>query len=239
MAKSTYVYLPGLKAARERAGMLQPDLAAAIGVSRYTVAGWEQLQKRCSVGRLPEMAAILKVGVRALQKEAKPGSRSDSHHVHALKGLKAARSEAGLLQRELAAKIHIGAQEIGRWEKGERLASGVQLYALADVLGVAPERLLEDRQVPAKAAPEKSTKEKKTAPAKITYADMKPETATRSDAVVRAENYRLYYESKKNPKECECCGYPIAAHNKNSVYCYAHVSPDARRAYRERFGVAS
>ena len=234
MAKSTYVFLPGLKAARERAGMLQPDLAAAIGVSRYTVAGWEQLQKRCSVGRLPEMAALLKVGVRALQKEAKPGSRSDSHHVHAMKGLKAARSEAGLLQRELAAKIHIGAQEIGRWENGERLASGVQLYALADVLGVAPEFLLEERQVPAKAAPEKTTREKKTTPAKITYADIKPQKATRPDSIVRSENYRFYYKSKKQPKKCETCGVRLSAYNKKSVWCYAHVTPDARREYRER-----
>ena len=49
--KAVMDYAPGIKALREKLGLSTGELAAACGVSRRTVEGWEQ-------GRMPDAAAL-------------------------------------------------------------------------------------------------------------------------------------------------------------------------------------
>ncbi len=59
--------------------------------------------------------------------------------------LRSARERAGLSQSQLARRVGAAdGQRISRWERGEaRPRSATQLSALADVLGVTPQSLLE------------------------------------------------------------------------------------------------
>jgi transcriptional regulator with XRE-family HTH domain len=57
-----------LKRLRERRGLTQAELAAAIGVHRVTVATWETGRFRPSVDMLPRLAKLLDVDVAELLK---------------------------------------------------------------------------------------------------------------------------------------------------------------------------
>lgn len=55
-----------LKAARERIGLSQVQLAAKLGVAPSTVAGWELGTHSVRVARLPQLARVLRVQVAKL-----------------------------------------------------------------------------------------------------------------------------------------------------------------------------
>lgn len=55
-----------IRTCREKAGMTQKQLADAVGVERSTVAKWESNVNMPLASKLPELAAILNVGVEDL-----------------------------------------------------------------------------------------------------------------------------------------------------------------------------
>ena len=55
-----------LRAARERLGLRQAELAAELGVSQATVSHWETGRSEPSLGRLLELAEVLETSLDAL-----------------------------------------------------------------------------------------------------------------------------------------------------------------------------
>ena len=54
-----------------------------------------------------------------------------------------ARKEKGITQRELAEKVYVSVQAVGKWENGASEPSTANLLALAKLYGVDLEALLE------------------------------------------------------------------------------------------------
>lgn len=63
-----------------------------------------------------------------------------------LRGLRAARIDAGYTREELGALIHVSKSSIGRWEIRERRAPKDTIPTLCEVLGVTEEALLNHRE---------------------------------------------------------------------------------------------
>ena len=65
-----FYWLPGLKNARERAGLTVAEAAARLGVSRQCWYNWERAVAVPLAGYLPEMAKILNCRIEDLYAES-------------------------------------------------------------------------------------------------------------------------------------------------------------------------
>jgi transcriptional regulator with XRE-family HTH domain len=114
-----------LRAARERAGLTQHQLARLIGVAGgERVSRWERGTSEPRPAILVRLAKVL--GVEAL----------DLLDVDVGADLRALRFAAGLSPAEVAANAHLSERTYVRWESGRwtRLPDDAQIDALASVL---------------------------------------------------------------------------------------------------------
>ena len=61
--------MKGLRRCREAAGMSQPELAAALGLTRAAVSSWETGAALPSADKLPEIARALGCSIDELYKD--------------------------------------------------------------------------------------------------------------------------------------------------------------------------
>ena len=61
--------MKGLKRCREAAGLSQTELAAALGLTRAAVSGWEAGYTSPTAAKLPEIARLLGCSIDDLFKE--------------------------------------------------------------------------------------------------------------------------------------------------------------------------
>jgi transcriptional regulator with XRE-family HTH domain len=119
-----------LRAARERAGFTQHELARLIGVAGgERVSRWERGASEPRPEVLRRIAAVLKV--RTVNLLAPGDGAADLRRLRVL---------AGLSARQVAELSHMSLPTYARWESGQTMAlpSAASLDALAQILGVTP-----------------------------------------------------------------------------------------------------
>ncbi|WP_457255891.1 helix-turn-helix transcriptional regulator [Pedococcus sp. P5_B7] len=119
-----------LRAARERAGLTQHELARLIGVAGgERVSRWERGASEPRPEVLQRIAGVLKV--RTVNLLAAPDGAAD---------LRRLRVVAGLSARQVAERSHVSLPTYARWESGQTMAlpPASSLDALAEILGVRP-----------------------------------------------------------------------------------------------------
>lgn len=117
-----------LRAAREKAGLTQHDLAYEIGVAGgERVSRWERGASEPRPAVLHRVAAVLGVEVSQLLVQAQSPD------------LRRLRILAGLSARQVAEQAHVSLPTYARWEAGsfERLPSSASVQALARALDVS------------------------------------------------------------------------------------------------------
>ena len=122
-----------LRAARERAGLTQHQLARLVGVAGgERVSRWELGTSEPRPEILVRLAKVLDVAALDLLDVADGAD------------LRAVRFAAGLSPSEVAAAAHLSVRTYVRWESGEgtRLPDSAQVAALAKALKVSQKALL-------------------------------------------------------------------------------------------------
>ena len=124
-----------LRAARERAGMTQHELARLVGVAGgERISRWELGASEPRPDLLAKLAEVLHIRPRQLVRF--DGEAPD---------LRALRLTAGLLASEVARAAHLSPPTYMRWEegRGERLPATTTISALARALNVAADDVVE------------------------------------------------------------------------------------------------
>jgi transcriptional regulator with XRE-family HTH domain len=122
-----------LRAARERAGLTQHQLARLVGVAGgERVSRWELGSSEPRPEILASLAKVLDVPALDLLDVAEGAD------------LRALRFAAGLSPRDVAATAHLSERTYVRWEsgRGTRLPDSAQVAALAKALKVSRKALL-------------------------------------------------------------------------------------------------
>lgn len=133
------VHPAALRAARERAGITQHELARLVGVAGgERISRWELGMSEPRVEFLPRLAEILKVRPRKLLWLSEEGP-----DLHAL------RYEAGMSVAHVAERANISAPTYVRWEAGRwsHLPPDTAIRELGQVLGVPREAVVAALQV--------------------------------------------------------------------------------------------
>lgn len=131
MLTGSVVDRAALRAARERAGLTQHDLAYQVGVAGgERVSRWERGASEPRPEILHRIAAVL--GVQPAELLLPVWRRPDLRRLRVL---------AGLSARQVAEQAHVSLPTYARWEAGnfERLPSSASLQALASALNVSVE----------------------------------------------------------------------------------------------------
>lgn len=118
-----------LSRARLRAGLSGAQLARAVGVSRPTVALWEQGQRRPARTYWTALAAALELPVEQVA-ELFVGYRAARFDSWRLPSLADARRTAGVTQRQLAGRLGVAPTTLSMWESA---GVPVPLDAITDI----------------------------------------------------------------------------------------------------------
>lgn len=133
-----------LRAARVRAGLSGAQLARAVGVSRPSVALWEQGQRRPARTYWPGLAAALGLPVEQVG-ELFTGYRPARFDSWPLPSLADARRSAGFTQRQLAGLLGVAPTTLSMWESAGVPVPLDAIAELARLLETSEDRL---RSVP-------------------------------------------------------------------------------------------
>jgi len=120
--------------ARRRAGLLQREVAQAMGVSLGAVGMWDCGKNMPSAEKLPKLAKLYGCTVDELL-----AGKTDSAFGRRLRAL---RSGRGLSQHELAKLIGVSKSSVNMYERDEREPGFRTLGAIADFFGVSTDYLL-------------------------------------------------------------------------------------------------
>lgn len=129
-----------LREARLRAGLSVAQLARAIGVSRPTVALWEQGRRRPAQTYWSALGAALELPVEHVA-ELFAGYRPARFDSRPLPSLATSRRSAGLTQRQLAGRLGVAATTLSMWETSGVPVPVDAIAALARLLQTPEESL--------------------------------------------------------------------------------------------------
>ncbi|WP_133241223.1 helix-turn-helix transcriptional regulator [Nocardioides gansuensis] len=144
----------GLRTLRQAAGIPVRRVARRLGVLPATVYNWEAGRARLPLEHLPDLAALLGIGVPALRRHLAdaPASRREQPASE----LRRLRRRTGLSQTAVAQRVGTTRHRLGAWERGEqpplwavrRLAAvyGVPVSRVARASGVSAPPLLDVRR---------------------------------------------------------------------------------------------
>ncbi len=137
-----------MRDARLAAGRSLKETAAALRISPRTLRAYEEGRKSPSLPELAALAYFLQVplehfwGHDIISDDTPPILKLPledllaAHRAHIARRLRAAREQAGLSLKDLAARTGISASRLAAYEKGDRPAPAVELELIAEELGL-------------------------------------------------------------------------------------------------------
>jgi len=139
--------------ARLAAGLTMTQVARKLGIDPSTVSRWENGVRTPPPGARARLAAVLRVTPAQLagMLAASPPRRSDGA---VLPGLGRLRGDRGLTQRSFRTAVGIGPTTANAWEHGRVRVPAGRLAAVAAVLGLDPETLVNLASSPPPTRPE-------------------------------------------------------------------------------------
>ncbi|WP_270288567.1 helix-turn-helix domain-containing protein [Enterocloster bolteae] len=114
-----------IKKYREKKGLTQKELGAALGLAEITIRQYENNKREPKYERLYVIADVLSVSV------------SDLMNIDTGKQIKEARIKAKLTQEKLAQKAGISVFTLQKYESGDRNPKIESLQKIANALGIS------------------------------------------------------------------------------------------------------
>lgn len=114
-----------IKKYREKKGLTQKELGAALGLAEITIRQYENNKREPKYERLYVIADVLSVSV------------SDLMNIDTGKQIKEARVKAKLTQEKLAQKAGISVFTLQKYESGDRNPKIESLQKIANALGIS------------------------------------------------------------------------------------------------------